>query len=61
MLSNVEIMDKGINCLLESLGTVETEQFISLIMREKFDYTKWAEFNKAAVAYAQANSFQKKN
>ena len=71
MLSNFEIMDKGINCLLESLGTVETEQFISLIMREKFDYTKWAqqrfagidsaEFNKAAVAYAQANSFQKKN
>lgn len=42
MSSNtVEIMNKGMNCLLEKLGVVETEQFISIIIREKFDYTKW--------------------
>ena len=70
MTSNVEIMNKGINCLLEKPGVVETEQFISVIMREKFDYTKWQqqkfddvssdEFNNAAVAYAQANPFRVK-
>ena len=42
MSSNtIEIMNKGMNCLLEKLGVVETEQFISIIIREKFDYTKW--------------------
>lgn len=40
-LNTVEIMNKGMNCLLGKLGVVETEQFISIIMREKFDYTKW--------------------
>lgn len=41
MDSNAAIMDKGIRCLLMNLGTVETETFISMINREKFDYTKW--------------------
>ena len=40
MNSTVEIMDKGINCLLENLGTMETERFISAIIRERFDYTQ---------------------
>ena len=26
---------------LRALGTVEAEKFISLILREPFDYTKW--------------------
>ena len=39
--STSEIMDKGISCLLDNLGTVETERFISVIIREQFDYTKW--------------------
>lgn len=39
--NTVEIMNKGMNCLLEKLGVVEAEQFISIIIREKFDYTKW--------------------
>lgn len=63
MTSNTEIMDRGIRCLLEKLGVVETEQFISVIIREKFDYTKWQknafedvgldEFQNAAVAYCK--------
>ncbi len=28
-------------CLIDQLGIVEAEQFISFIIREKFDYTKW--------------------
>ena len=40
-VSTVEIMNKGMKCLTEQMGIVEAEQFISIIMREKFDYTKW--------------------
>ena len=67
MVSDEEIMDQGINCLLEKLGAVGTEQFISAIMREKFDYTKWQRqrfddmtseaFQEAAVAYTKNNPF----
>lgn len=39
--STTEIMSKGMRCLTEHLGIVEAEQFISVIIREKFDYTKW--------------------
>lgn len=68
--STAEIMDKGISCLLEQLGTVETERFISVIIREKFDYTKWRrkyfdniepkEFNDTAVSYAKEHPFKAK-
>lgn len=70
MTSDIEIMDRGINCLLEKLGVVETEKFISVINREKLDYTKWQrqrfddvdfkEFNEAAVNYSKKNQFQRK-
>ena len=40
-VSTVEIMNKGMKCLIEQMGIVEAEQFISIIIREKFDYTKW--------------------
>ena len=63
--STAEIMDLGIQCLIERLGTIETEHFISTIIREKADYTKWRrqyfddvssdDFHEAAVAYAREN------
>ena len=66
--STAEIMDKGISCLLDNLGSVETERFISVIIRERFDYTKWRrqyfddlsadEFNDAAVAYGKEYPFK---
>lgn len=70
-LNTAEIIEKGMNCLLENLGTVETEHFISIIIRERFDYTKWRkeyfgdasveELNSAAAAYAQAHPAAFKN
>lgn len=39
--SMAEIMDKGMKCLTEQMGIIEAEQFISILIREKFDYTKW--------------------
>ena len=41
MASTSEIMNRGMQCLTEKMGIVEAEQFISAIIREKFDYTKW--------------------
>ena len=39
--STVEIMNRGMKCLTEQMGIIEAERFISIIIREKFDYTKW--------------------
>ncbi len=41
MYNTVEIMDAGLACLVENLGIVGAEQFISVIKRENFDYTTW--------------------
>ena len=41
MESTAEIMSRGMKCLVEQMGIVEAERFISVILREKFDYTKW--------------------
>ena len=58
-------MNDGINCLVERLGIIETEIFISQIIREPFDYTKWqrehyanmsvSELNRKAVEHAKNN------
>lgn len=37
----VEILNRGMKCLIEQMGIVEAEHFVSTIIREKFDYTKW--------------------
>jgi dihydroorotate dehydrogenase len=37
----VQIMVADIETLNRQLGIVETERFIALIQREKFDYTTW--------------------
>jgi hypothetical protein len=41
MRSDSEIKMSGFEILNRNLGMVETERFIVLILREKFDYTKW--------------------
>ena len=30
-----------IQCLIDNFGVVQTERFISLMLKEPFDYTKW--------------------
>ena len=32
---------EGINLLIENLGEVDAERFITLMIKEPFDYTKW--------------------
>ena len=43
MTADTEIKMLGIDILNRHLGVVETERFIALVQREKFDYTKWRE------------------
>ena len=65
MGNSAVIMEKGINVLLENLGVLDTEQFISTLLKEPFDYTEWSrkhytdvdlhEFNMRAVNYDKKN------
>jgi hypothetical protein len=41
MLTDTEIKKKGLKILIENLGDLEAEKFISLIIKEPFDYTQW--------------------
>ena len=43
MRTDSEINKSGFDILNRNLGMVEAERFITLIQREKFDYTKWRE------------------
>lgn len=63
----VEIMNRGMKCLTDQMGIVEAEQFISFVIREKFDYTKWQrdyfdkkspeEISKEASEYEKSHPF----
>lgn len=62
-----ELMQRGMECLTKALGAVEAEEFISLVLRERFNYTKWqreyfdsmapGEFQANAVAYAKSHPY----
>ena len=66
-MSNMELLNDGVDILREKFGDVKTEAFISLIIRERFDYTQWRrrffgdksvkEINADAVAYATEHPF----
>ena len=48
MINNVvtdALMDAGMKCLVEKLGIVEAETFISVIRENTFDYTEWRRDN----------------
>ena len=39
--ATIELLSRGMECLVESLGIVDAEYFIAAVRRERFDYTKW--------------------
>lgn len=41
MKTDTELKMETINILINHLGLVETEKFISILQKEPFDYTKW--------------------
>ena len=40
-MTTIEVLNNGMKCLVDHMGLIEAEQFISAVIREKFDYTKW--------------------
>jgi hypothetical protein len=71
MRNTAVIMNEGMRYLLEKLGTLETEIFISHILREPFDYTEWRkdnlyadmslhELNEKAAQYSKEHPFRQK-
>ena len=51
MYAEIALRNEGMKVLINSLGPVEAERFISLIIREPFDYTEWQRelFNEMSV------------
>jgi hypothetical protein len=41
MHTEMALRNAGMKILIDKLGNVEAERFISLIIREPFDYTEW--------------------
>ncbi len=41
MRTDAEIKSIGFNILFKYMDIIEAEKFISIINRERFDYTKW--------------------
>ncbi len=66
MITDTEIRLKGLQALTASLGDIEAERFISIILREPFDYTKWRqsidddlpidEISRKAMAFINKNA-----
>ena len=66
-MSNMELLNDGVDILRKNFGDIKTEAFISLIIREKFDYTQWRrrffgdksvkEINADAIAYVSEHPF----
>lgn len=40
-LNSVTIIDRGLKCLSDNLGSEEAELFVFTLLSEKFDYTEW--------------------
>ena len=65
MNNTTDILSRGMEVLINNLGSVEAEKFLSTAMRERFDYTKWqrqffdsmepGEFHENALKYAQTH------
>lgn len=42
-MNDAVLQQSAMKCLIKNFGNVEAERFISLIIKEPFDYTKWQE------------------
>ena len=65
MYTEINLRNEGMRVLVNNLGSVEAERFISLIIREPFDYTEWQRdlFNDMSVKELSNNAMKeyKKN
>jgi hypothetical protein len=40
-ITDTDVIQKGLGALLDALGKVDAERFITLLHRDPFDYTTW--------------------
>ena len=40
-MNDTVLSQSALKCLIDNLGIVQTERFISLIIKEPFNYTEW--------------------
>jgi hypothetical protein len=44
MHAEMALREEGMKILIRNLGRVEAERFISLVIRDPFDYTEWQRY-----------------
>ena len=44
-MTETVLMKTGMKILIEQLGNIEAERFVSILLREPFDYTEWRKNN----------------
>jgi hypothetical protein len=44
-MTETVLMKTGMKILIEQLGNIEAERFVSVLLREPFDYTEWRKDN----------------
>ena len=44
-MTEAVLMKLGMKVLIEQLGNVNAERFVSILLREPFDYTEWRHNN----------------
>ncbi len=60
MYREMALRSEGMKVLINNLGAVEAERFISLIIREPLDYTEWQKdlFNDLSVKELSQEAMQ---
>ena len=71
MKPDEEIKLEGMRALIAALGDVQAERFVTLMLRARFDYTKWqeklwpektvAELSRAAMDFRAARKAASQN
>jgi hypothetical protein len=64
-MTDTEVKQKGLRALFEALGKLDAERFITLLIRDPFDYTTWQKnpfgnLNTEEIS-SKAMSIRKKN
>jgi hypothetical protein len=44
-MTETVLMKTGMRVLIEQLGNINAERFVSILLREPFDYTEWRKDN----------------
>jgi hypothetical protein len=44
-MTETVLMKTGMKVLIEQLGNINAERFVSILLREPFDYTEWRNNN----------------